>query len=165
MTSARVTSLQALEAFKAALARFAGTAQNALAGAETQLHRDSDWLEQQTAAWRAEVMRREELLVKAKGELTQRRYSAGQGHKRDCSEQEMAVKRAEAALQHARQKRDACRRWANLLTRELEECRTPVRHLGAVLDSDLRRAIAFLEQKLAALEKYLAVTSEPPPTT
>ncbi|MCC6416956.1 MAG: hypothetical protein IT429_01765 [Gemmataceae bacterium] len=162
--SARVTSLEQLEALKAALCRFTAAAQNALAGVEVDLHRVADWLDQQTDDWRRAVTRREELLVRAKGDLTLRRYSAGGDRVRDCSEQEMAVKRAEAALHHARQKLDACRRWSRTLPRELEECRGPTSQLASLLDADLRQAVAFLEQKLRALEGYVAVApADAPP--
>jgi hypothetical protein len=150
--SAHVTSLQALEQFQVALCRFAAAAQNVLAGADAELRRAADWLEQQTRQWRAEVLKREELLVRAKGQLSVRRWTAGKGQ--GCTEQELAVARAQEALRHAEQKRDACRRWANVLPREQEECRAPAWRLGCALEADLPQAVAFLKQKLAALEAY-----------
>ncbi len=161
--SARVTSLEALETFKAALCEFATGARNALAGVETELARVTDWLEQQTAHWRREIQKREESLIRAKGELTLRRYSAGSGTKRDCTEQELAVARAQAALKHAQQKQEACRRWAVRLPRDMEDCRGPAWLLGGMLDSDVRQAIAFLGQKVTALEGYVAVKAGPGP--
>jgi hypothetical protein len=161
--SARITSLDALEAMKAALWRFASAGRNALDGVEMELHRAAEWLEQRTAYWRAEVMRCEERVVHAKGQLKLRKSSAGRGGFRDCSEQELDLRRAEAALRHAQEKQQACRRWARTLPRELEECHGPARHLGCMLEGDLRQAVGFLEQKLAALEGYLAVTAAPAP--
>jgi hypothetical protein len=161
--SARVTSLHALEALKAALCRFASAAQNALAGVDTELSHVAEWLEQQTASWRKEVLRREELVVRAKGDLTLKKYTAGRGGFRGSTEQELALAKAQTALKHAHEKQEACRRWARILPRELEECRAPAGQLACMLDADLRQAVAYLEQKLLALEGYLAVTVATPP--
>ncbi len=156
--AARVTSVHALEVLKAALCRFASAAQNALAGVDVELHHAAEWLEQQTASWRREVLRREELVVRAKGDLALQKYSGGRGGFRAVTDEELALAKAQAALKHAQEKQEACRRWSRILPRELEECRAPAQQLACMLDADLRQAVAYLEQKLRALEGYLAVT-------
>jgi hypothetical protein len=157
--SARVTSIDALAAFKADLARFGSDAANALAGLQVQVRRAFEWLEAKLGEWLSELRRRQELVTRAKLELMQQDYGRGESRGPGHTEKKIALERAVARLREAEAKVAACKHWANALPQEVIECDGPARRLAGVLESDLRQALALLEQKVQALESYVALTS------
>jgi hypothetical protein len=158
--SARVTAIQALVDFKAKLCRFGIEANNALAGLDMQIRRIFEWLEEQTDYWRGEIRRCQELVTRAKNQLYQRK-AMGTTHGRGpgYTEQEVALEEAQERLREAETKLENCRYWTVNFPREVTECEGPARQLTSMLESDLRRAVAHLDQKILALEAYVQLTS------
>jgi len=156
MSSARVTSIDALRDFKTALIQFGLDAKEALGAAEIELRRITEWLDQQLSRWRKVVREQEEEVIRAKADLTQRKYAAdGRGY----TEQEIALTRAQRRLQEAQTRLENTRRWIRELPREIEEYQGPARVLGGMLDADLNRTIAHLERRIQALEAYVQLRS------
>ena len=165
-SSARVTSLDALKTFRAALCEFRADAKDALGAAELEIRHVLDWLQQQLKHWRAEVRRCEEDVVRAKAELVQRKYS--KADRRGYTEPELALKKATARLEEAQQKVERTRHWIRALPQEVTEYEGPARQLAGMLDAELTRAIALLGQRIEALEAYVQTAPptipQPPPT-
>jgi hypothetical protein len=157
--AARVTSIDAIEEFKAAWCRFGTDAGNALANLDLQIRRAFDWLDEQTSFWKREIRRREELVVRAKGELLQRQYGNRDGRGPGTTDQEIALEKAKARLHEAETKLGNCKHWSQTLPREVMECQGPARLLTGVLESEFKNALGVLEQKILALEAYLALTA------
>ena len=157
MTQARVTSLDALRDWKQALTAFKASAQDALVGADLAARRAFDWLDDQQKQWHAEVRRREDLLHQAKGELWRKKNMPNLEKHPDCTEQEKAVRRAQARLDEAHDKLEKTKRWRPELQRAVDEYASDGRQLASMLEADLPRALVRLEQKIAALERYLEV--------
>jgi hypothetical protein len=157
--AARVTSIDAIEQFKAAWCRFGTDAGNALANLDLQMRRAFDWLDEQASFWKREIRRREELVVRAKGELLQRQYSNRAGTGPGTTDQEIALEAAKARLHEAESKLRNCQHWSQTLPREMMECQGPARQLTGVLESEFKTALGVLEQKILALEAYLALTA------
>ena len=153
--SARVRSVAALAEFRAALCNFGVDAKEALGTAELEIRRVFDWLDHQLKFWRAAVRQCEEEVVRAKAELVQRKYS--KADRRGYTEQELALERAVARLEHARDKVEKTRHWILTLPRAVTEYEGPARQLAGMLDAELTRAAAVLEQKINALEAYVAM--------
>jgi hypothetical protein len=159
--AARVSSIAALEDFKAHLAEFGVEAGNALASIEMEIRRVFEWLEVQAKNWQREVRKRQELVVRAKSDLDTRKWMSKDGRGPGTTEQEVALEEAVRSLRRAEQKVENCRRWARLLPQEVVECEGPARVLSGFLESELRKALALLQQKIAALDAYLAVGVPP----
>ena len=159
--SARVTSLDALKTFRAAVCSFQTDAKDALGAAELEIRHLLDWLGQQQQFWRAEVRRCEEEVVRAQAELVQRKYS--HADRRGWTEPELVLKKAKARLEHAQQKVERTRHWLRILPREIAEYEGPARQLAGMLDAELARAAALLEQRIEALEAYVQMA--PPAVT
>jgi hypothetical protein len=157
--AAYVTSLEALEAFKATLCKFGTDAGNAVCGVQLQIRRAFEWLEEQQDYWEREVRRREELVGRAKGELIQRQHVRSDGGRYGTTEQELALKKALEHLREAQEKVANCKHWAQALPRETVECEGPIRQLAGMLESDLKHALALLDSKIKSLEDYLAVVA------
>jgi hypothetical protein len=167
MSQAHVTSIEALAAWKDSLGVFAAEGRDALVAVEMEVRRAVDWLEDQTKLWHAEVRKSEELVVQAKAELTRRKMLPIVGKHPDCTEQEKALRRAQARLEAAEAKLETCRRWQPRLRKAIEEYEGTARPLSGWLEHDLPRACAALEQRIDALERYVGTpgpASEPPST-
>jgi hypothetical protein len=156
--AARVTSVDAVEQLKAGLVRFGTEAGNALASLDMQVRRAFDWLEGQLTHWQHELRRREEIAVRAKAELIQFEYGRGETRGPGYTEKQIALQEAIARLREAEAKVQRCKHWARVLPREVLECEGPARQLAGVLEADLRRGVALLDQKIRALEAYIALT-------
>jgi hypothetical protein len=157
--SAHVTSIEALEEFRAKLCNFGVDATNALSGLAMQIRRVFEWVEDQTQFWQKELRIREEEVGRAKAQLLQRQGMGGaRGEGPGYTEQKIALEEALESLHQARQKLENCRHWAVTLPREVNECEGPARQLAGMLETDLRKAVALLEQKLRTLEEYVQIT-------
>lgn len=166
MSQAHVTSIEALAAWKDSLCVFAAEGRDALTAVEMEIRRAVDWVEDQIKLWHAEVRKSEEAVVQAKAELTRRKMLPIVGKHPDCTEQEKALRKAQARLAHAEEKLETCRRWLPRLRKSIEEYEGFARPLAAWLEHDLPRACAVLEQRIAALEKYVGTAPPPsPPAT
>jgi len=155
MSQAHVVSIEALAAWKDSLGLFADEGRDALVAVEMEIRRAVDWLEEKTRLWHAEVRKSEDLVVQAKAELTRRKMLPIVGKHPDCTEQEKALRRAQARLEAAELKLETCRRWAPRLRKAIEEYQGMARPLAGWLEHDLPRAAAVLEQRIAALERYV----------
>jgi multidrug resistance efflux pump len=161
MSQAHVASIEGLSNWKDALGLFAAEGRDALVAVELEVQRGVDWLENQLKLWHAEIRKSEELLTQAKAELNRRKNLPIMGKAPDCTEQEKAVRRAQARLAHAEEKQQTCRRWLPRLRQAIEEYQGTARPLSGWLEQDLPRACAVLEQRIAALEAYVGTPASP----
>jgi len=153
--SARVTSIEAIKEFRASLCCFGHDAKEAVCATELEIRRIFDWLEAKLKFWQKEVRIRQEEVVRAKAELIQRQYSQRDGRGPGTTDQEIALEKANRRLQEAEAKVEKTRHWQNLLPRAVAEYEGPARQLMGMLDADLARGIAILDQKIDALDAYL----------
>ena len=152
--SAQVYALERLAEFKAALHTFADKAKDAMSGNAMDIRRSHDWLEAQLAQWKSEIRRAEELVVKARSELARKKMMRISDRAPDTTEEEKELRKAQARLAHAEEKRDFAKAWLRQLPDAVEEYDGQARPFQDVLEHDLPKMIAFLEQKIAALEEY-----------
>ena len=155
--SANVRSIAALTDFRAALTTFGDEAKDALAAIETEIRRCADWLHDQLIYWKAEVRRSEDELHQAKQELARRRLMKVGDRPLDCTEQEKAVRRAQARLEHAEEQEEKTRTWIRDLPRVITDYEGRARQLQSLVEGELPRACALLERKAEALEAYVAM--------
>ena len=153
--AARVTSIEALKEFRGSLSRFGHDAKEAVCDTELEIRRVFDWLEAQLKYWRKEVRDRQEEVVRAKAELIQRQYGKRDGYGAGTTDQEIALEKALRRLQEAEGKVEKIRQWHNLLPRAVAEYEGPARQLMGMLDADLPRGLAILDQKIDALDAYM----------
>lgn len=161
--SARVNSLDALKALHAALARYGPEAQEALGAAEIEIRRVFDLLHDQLKHWQRQVDKRREDVNRARADLTHAR-ALRQGERSGYVEQEIALRKAQNRLREAEEKVVVCKRWLLHLPQAINEYEGPARRLAGLLDADLKRGLAVLEDKIAILKAYTEVrAAEPPP--
>jgi hypothetical protein len=160
MSAAQVHAIERLAEFKAALRTFADKARDAMSGNAMEIRRSSDWLERQLGDWQAEIRRAEDAVVKAKAELTRKKMMRIGDRPPDTTEEEKALRKAQLRLAFAEEKRDSTKRWLRQFPDKVEEYDGQARPFQDVLECDLVKMIAFLEQKIAALDEYRRVQSE-----
>lgn len=166
-SQARVASLDRVEDFRAAYAKFGDAARQALLGVDLEIRRMLEWLEKDIIAyWKGEIRRREEKVNEAKAALHRKRITAAFGHTVGDTDEIVQLRKAKARLDEAEEKLKAVKQWHLVVEQEVNEYRAPAQVLGNLLDADVPRALSSLSRMLETLESYLQVTapsSEPSP--
>lgn len=161
MSTARVRSIESLVDFKGALCTFAAGAKEALSAAAMEIRRVENWLDEQHEHWQAAVRKCEEDVFQAKQELSRRRIMRIGDRPPDCTEQEEALEAARQRLAYAEDKLQQTRVWLRKFPEALIDYHGPVNQLAGIVEADLPKADALLEQKIAALEAYVGQVSKP----
>jgi chromosome segregation ATPase len=149
---AHVTSLEALEAFRASLIVFLGHAHRSVDEVGDEVRRtrgclQNDW----RTHWEQEIRKRRRLLDQAEQEL----LSAKLSNLRDnISAQQNAVRKAREALDHAEKKLRAVKKWSRDFESDAGPLLKRIDSLRQVLDFDLPKGVAFLLQTQRILEGY-----------
>src|SRR5262245_60344295 len=120
MAEARVESIEALKWFKAALWKFAEGVNVAMADAESEVNRTMIWLEtEQTSYWKGQYKKREEMVVRCKDALRQKKmFRDSAGREPAAIEEEKALKNAKRKLIEAEEKSLAVNKSIKQLQRE-----------------------------------------------
>src|SRR5438105_10372787 len=135
---ARVYSLDALKDFRVKLLDFGISAQQAICSTGLELRRLQDWIADQMKHWQKVVRELEEFVTRAKSELMHRKHWKKDGQGPGYTEQEMALRKAQAKLQAAQEKIENCRRWSIKLPQAITEYEGPARQLSGMMDADLK---------------------------
>jgi hypothetical protein len=162
--TARVTAIDALSDFRAALIVFGEEATAALGAAETEIRRVEEWLEDQLKHWQHEVRLGEDAVFQAKTELTRRKMMRFGDGPVDTTEQEQTLRKAMARLEHAEEQVKITRQWARKWPQAVLDYRGPSGQLKGLLEGELPRATALLQRKIAALEIYVMASSPQTPS-
>jgi hypothetical protein len=157
--SARVTSIEAIKEFRASLCEFGHDAKEAVCATDLEIRRVLDWLEAKLKYWQKEVRAREEEVGRAKAELIQRQYGERSGRGPGTTDQEIALQKAIRRQREAEAKVEKTKQWLDHLPRAIAEYEGPARQLVGMLDADLVRGLAILDQKIDALDAYLKTTA------
>ena len=152
---ADVRSIDAVRDWHATLANYADSLSEALSGVEMEIRRAYDWLEEQQSLWKQAIRDSEEEVVRAKAELSQRKFKTWDGREPDCTVQERALRRAKARLEHAEEQVERVRQWIGRLPKVIDEVyRGAGRRLQNFLDDDLPKGQTDLARRIASLELY-----------
>jgi hypothetical protein len=163
---AQVTSIEAVESFRAKLIVFITKARAALEEAADEVQRTQSWLDnEQRMRWENECRRRRRELDEAQQELFSAKVSR---IRTQSAAQVLAVERAKRALREAEDKREAVKRWGREFANRADPLVKQVEQFLGFVTTDLVKAAAHLSGLLKALDAYMAARSqaatlEPPP--
>jgi len=116
--SARVTSVEAVEALRARLCQFCEDVREALCAIDMESRRVLDWLaHDQPRYWRDAARNAQEELTHAKSELFRRRLAGINGEMPDLTEYKLAVRRVQHRLEEAEERFEKCRHWSQAVQR------------------------------------------------
>ena len=157
---AHVTSVDALEAFRANLIVYLSKARAALEEVSADVQRMRGWLDgTQRVHWENEVRRRGQVLQEAQQAL----FSAKLSSFREAgSVEQLMVQRAKRALEEADGKLRQVKQWNRVFDNRADPLVKQMEKLHTVLTNDMVQAVAFLAQAITTLHSYAEVA--PPPT-
>jgi len=149
---AKITSVEAIELFRAALIVFTSQARPALEEISSEMTRTRLWLENdQRRFWENERRVRSKKLEQAQQELFTARLSDFQ---ETTSLLQMTVNRAQRTVRDAEEKLARLKKW----DRELENRSAPllkeVEQLHSFLTAEMPKAVAYLSQVVRSLDAY-----------
>lgn len=156
-TPAHVTSIAALRDFKNDLLIFSEEAGEAIVGADMEIRRTFDYVQDQIKHWQREVIKREREVGEAKVALNRKKIERIFGRKPDVTEEEKAYRKARMRHEEAEQRVAKLRRWAPILQHAVTEYEGPARQLATFLEVNLEKCVAQLERGIDALEEYVRV--------
>lgn len=151
-TQVRVTSIDALESFRASLIIFLAKARRSLDEVTDEVRRTRVWLQNdQRVHWENQLRRRRKVLEQAEAELFSAKLS---GLRETTAAQQAAVLRGRRAVAEAEEKLRCVKNWnarydgcAEPLTKSLEGLRFSVNY-------DLPKGVAFLANARKTLDAY-----------
>lgn len=160
-THARVTSIEVLDDFRAKLLVYIARANRILDDVNDDVARTRVWLQtDRLMYWKRQVREKEKALAIADQELMTARLS---DTKEALQARRMAVNKCKAALQVTEARLAKVKHWIRHYATAVEPKTKAVVQLRHVLDADMRKAVAFLEQAAAALADYAEVSPTTPP--
>lgn len=154
----RVSSIDALEQFRAELIQYITRARAALEDAASDVRRTQDWLDRDRYNhWNTEIRKRTKLLRQAEQEL----YSANLTRPLASNAiQKMAVQKAKRAVQEAEDKMRIISHWRHRFDRMATPHLRGLDPLLSILSQDLPRGVVSLGEAIKALQAY---AERPPP--
>lgn len=156
---ARVGSIDALEAFRAALIQYTARVRRALDDVSGEVKRTRGWLEsEQRRKWEAECRRRQRALEQAEQELFTARLSSLRD---DKSAQQRAVARARRELAAAEEKLAAIKRWRTAYETKVEPLARQLESLRSVMAREMPEAAVRLADAVSLLQDYAGTKPVP----
>ena len=152
---AQVTSVEAVESFRASLIVFIKNARAALEEASDEVLRTRSWVQDDRRRhWEHEMRVREGKLEEARAELFRARLSQFQ---ESAALQLMTAQRAERAVREAEAKLAVVKKWDRELENRTDPLLKQVNQFHGFLTADMARALAYLDQVLGTLAAYASV--------
>jgi len=157
---ARVGSIETIEAFRAALIRYAERARRALDDVTGEVKRTRGWLEsEQLQKWQGEHRRRLRILEQAQQELYSARLST---MRQDKSAQQLAVKKAQRMVTEAEEKLAVIKRWRQAYDARVEALAKQLETLHDTLSRTLPKGVVSLGNTVRNLQDYAEVHAPRP---
>jgi uncharacterized coiled-coil DUF342 family protein len=152
---AKITSVEALEAFQNTLVVYLDKARRAMDEISDEVRRTRTWIEaDRHVHWKNEVKRRTRMLEMKQQEL----FSARIGNLAEPTQtHQQAVRRARKALDEANEKLDRVRRWNREFDNRVEPLARHADKLRHTLTVDMAKAVASLKQSIESLHQYADV--------
>jgi hypothetical protein len=157
---AKVTSIDVIERFAAALTCFGEGAKTSLDGIEMEVRKALHWIQrEQKDYWTQRIRRGWDEVSIARKELERKLLFYPGDDRPSCHDERLALEAAKRRLQIAQEKLEAVKRWSHRAEREVNEYIGAVMQLKEWIDHDLPRAQTDLGRMARALEDYVALES------
>lgn len=162
---AKVTSIDVIEHFAAAMKCFGEDAKTALDGIDMEVRRALSWIQrEQKDYWTQQIRRGWDEVNIARKELERKLMFYPGDDRPSCHDERLALEAAKRRLRLAQEKLEAVKRWSHRAEREVNEYLGAVQVLREWMEFDLPRAQADLARMARALEDYVALESAVAPT-
>jgi hypothetical protein len=153
---AQITSIEAIQAFRAQLVVFLAQVRPALDEVTSEVLRTRSWLEDDRRRhWQQEFRLRSRKLEDARQEL----FTASMSKLGEATSfQQMAVQRAQRDLRVVEDKLAVLKKWDRDLDNKTGPLVKQMEQLHGFLSVEMERAVAYLDQAIRALDAYRSVT-------
>jgi hypothetical protein len=156
---AHVTSLEALESFRAQLIVYISQARPALDEVSADVARVRLWLENdQRTHWEDQMRRRTKEVEQAQQALFSARLSI---LRQENSTEQLLLQRAKRALEGADTKLKIVKKWKREYEGRVQPLLKQMEKLHSVLSNDMVKAVAYLTQTISTLAEYAEVHRAP----
>jgi hypothetical protein len=157
-THANVRSLDAVQNFRPALARFEEEAGSSLAALRMEVHRTIEWFEHDCPAyWQQIICKSFYQVAECRTQLARKQMMKVAGRTPDCTDEKLALQRAKRRLEMAQEKLEIVRQWAIKVRRASDEFMSRLSELDRTVTSEMPRMIAHLDRIVTALEGYVGM--------
>ena len=157
---AKVTSIDVVEQFAAALNCFGEDAKTSLDGVEMEIRRAMNWIQkEQKDYWTQRIRRGWDEVNIARKELERKMMFYPGDDRPSCHDERLALEAAKRRLRLAQEKIEAVKRWSHRVQREVNEYIGAVQQLRRWMEFDLPQGLADLGRMARALEDYVALES------
>jgi hypothetical protein len=151
----QITSIEAIELFRAALIIFNGQARATLEEVSSEMLRAKLWLENDQRRFLENELRlRVKKMEEAQQELFNARLSSFQ---EPTSLQQMMVHRAQRAVREAEEKLARLKKWDREIENRSEPLVKQVEQYHNMLTTEMPKAVAYLAQVVKTLDAYAGV--------
>jgi chromosome segregation ATPase len=152
-THAKVTSVEALEVFRASLIVFLNKAHSSVDQVSDEVRRVRSWLQHdQRTHWEGELRRRARDLAQAEQEMLSARMTKALDN---LSAQQQAVNKARRAVEEAQEKMRRIKLWIRDFDGAIDPLARGLNSLRGYLDHDMPQAIAYLGEVEKIIEGYM----------
>ncbi|HTV41638.1 MAG TPA: hypothetical protein VMH30_08160 [Verrucomicrobiae bacterium] len=155
--TANITSVDAIDAFRAALIVFLSKVRPLLEETSGEIIRVRQWIEEdQRRHWDHQFRLRWRKLEEAKAEL----FTATMSKLQEASSlHTMAVQRADRAVREAEAKLAMLRKWSRDLSDKADPLLKQASQFETFLTTEMPRAVAYLDRVIETIEAYAGVAS------
>lgn len=156
---ARITSLDALREFKAAIADFAEQASLSLSEAQSDAQRTIWWIQNDRYAhWQREKKKRTDKLAQAKADLFRAQLASSDTRTSAVVERKNLAK-AQHLLDESEEKLRCIKKWQHMLEREFMLFKAGCGQVASAVAGDLPSAITRMDKMISSLEAYVALAA------
>ena len=157
---AKVTSIDVIEHFAAAMKCFGEDAKTTLDGIDMEVRRALNWIQrEQRDYWTGQIRRGWDEVNIARKELERKLMFYPGDDRPSCHDERLALEAAKSRFRLAQEKLEAVKRWSHRAEREVNEYIGAVQVLKSWIDFELPQAQADLARMARALEDYVALES------
>ena len=152
---AKITSVEAIEAFRAALILYLSKARPVLEEVSADVARTRMWVQNdQRHHWEQELRKRKRRLEEAQAELFNAKISLTQ---QSTQLPHMAVQRTQRAVKEVEDKLEIVKKWDREMENRTDPLTKQVEQLHGFLTTDMKRAVEYLAQVVKTLDAYADV--------
>ena len=155
---ARVTSVDALTAFRSSLVIYLGSAGSAIDGVRDDVRRTRNWLQiDQRAYWEGRLKRLRKQLEQAESELFTSRLSAMTSH---SAARQMAVTRLRRKVREAEERAKVVKKWIRNYDNLVEPLLKKLDGMQYLIKHEMPKAVSYLAQAERTLDDYTRIAYE-----
>jgi len=153
--AANVRNIEAIREFRASLIVFMDDAVAAVDSMAREAQRALAWIEQDRPHyWEAQTRRAFDQVGATRTAYETCRMRTVAGRRSSCIEEKQAFEKAKRRLEFCHGQKERVQRWAVKTLRESDEFRTRLSRMRRLLESDVPKAIALLQETAEILESY-----------